>query len=346
MTIRVGVIGYGTIGKRVVSAVQAQTDMELVGIGLRTPKAAALATICSETALFCTDQEYLPDLSRRGIAVQGMLVDLLSQVDVVVDCTPSGKAIERLPIYDRANVLAIFQGGEKHRHVGFTFNTFVNYRQARKQRQARVGSCNTTGLVRLLSVLYTHWGITSTHIALVRCATDPDKGQKGIVNGAVPTPGISHHADDLRWFFPETAFYTQAIAVPMTYGHVVMLAATLQRDVTEHEVLDVLQHTPRILLDSACRGWSTANLHAHFAEEQRLRGDRPELFIWEDSVHIEHKTLCLVLNIHMESIVIPETIDCIRAMTKQPLDLADCMWKTDTALGIARSTECYQSFAD
>ncbi len=35
--IRVGVVGFGTIGSRIAGAVRAQGDMELVGVVKRTP---------------------------------------------------------------------------------------------------------------------------------------------------------------------------------------------------------------------------------------------------------------------------------------------------------------------
>ena len=44
----------------------------------------------------------------------------------------------------------------------------------------------------------------------------------------------------------------------------------------------------------------------------------------------------------MESIPIPENIDCIRAMLGMEEDYLQSAYKTDLALGIAKTAEAYQ----
>lgn len=49
---------------------------------------------------------------------------------------------------------AIFQGGEKHEIAGLSFVAQVNYAEALDKQHARVVSCNTTALCRVLHALH------------------------------------------------------------------------------------------------------------------------------------------------------------------------------------------------
>ena len=49
----------------------------------------------------------------------------------------------------------------------------------------------------------------------------------------------------------------------------------------------------------------------------RLRGDMPEICVWQEAIGITanaHNKLLYMQAVHQESDVIPENIDCIRAM--------------------------------
>ncbi len=85
--IRVGVNGYGTIGKRVASAVAAQEDMELVGVTKTRPNFEALSALRKGYDLYVPD-ESVEAFGKAGVKIAGTLKDMLSKVDIVVDCTP------------------------------------------------------------------------------------------------------------------------------------------------------------------------------------------------------------------------------------------------------------------
>ena len=72
--IKVGVIGYGTIGKRVADAILLQEDMELVGITSHSHNYKIKAAI------------------KKGINIVPIEdgASLVKSVDVIVDCTPKG----------------------------------------------------------------------------------------------------------------------------------------------------------------------------------------------------------------------------------------------------------------
>ena len=55
---RVGVVGYGTIGKRVADAVLLQDDMELVGVTLHSLQLQDEHPLSRKGILYCTNQEH------------------------------------------------------------------------------------------------------------------------------------------------------------------------------------------------------------------------------------------------------------------------------------------------
>ena len=151
--IRVAVTGYGVIGKRVADAVRAMPDMHLVGVAdvatdWRIRTAAELGI-----PVFAAGESARHAMVSAGIPVLGTLEDLLGQVDVVVDATPKKVAAAALPLYRRAGVKVILQGGESHATTGHSFVAQANYASAVGRESTRVVSCNTTSIVRVLGAL-------------------------------------------------------------------------------------------------------------------------------------------------------------------------------------------------
>ncbi len=120
--IRVGVNGYGTIGKRVASAVAAQDDMELVGVTKTRPTFEAITALRKGYDIYVPD-ESVQAFKDAGVEIAGTLKDMYSKVDIVVDCTPGNVGEMYRDQYKAAGVKAIFQGGEDHSLTGISFNS-------------------------------------------------------------------------------------------------------------------------------------------------------------------------------------------------------------------------------
>ncbi|HRU11246.1 MAG TPA: type II glyceraldehyde-3-phosphate dehydrogenase, partial [Methanomassiliicoccales archaeon] len=122
MKVKVGVNGYGTIGKRVAWAVKEQDDMEIVGVTKTRPSYEASTALREGHPLYAARAEDVDGFEGAGIKVAGTLDDLLKKVDVIVDCTPGGTGERNKDLYAKAGVKAIFQGGEAHELAGISFN--------------------------------------------------------------------------------------------------------------------------------------------------------------------------------------------------------------------------------
>ena len=150
--IRVGVNGYGVIGKRVADAVHAQPDMHLVGVADIVTDWRIQSAVPRLPVVAATPDAH-SGMVDTGIRPEGTLDDLLAQSDVIVDTTPKHVAAGNLPRYQAAGVKVIVQGGEAHSTTGHSFVAQANYATALGRDLTRVVSCNTTSIVRVLGAL-------------------------------------------------------------------------------------------------------------------------------------------------------------------------------------------------
>ena len=86
MTIKVGIVGYGTIGKRVADAVLLQKDMKLAGITAHNYNWKVKIADDKGIDIFSADGKKI--FEEQGIKINGDVNDLIKEADVIVDCTP------------------------------------------------------------------------------------------------------------------------------------------------------------------------------------------------------------------------------------------------------------------
>jgi len=334
MPAKVAINGYGTIGKRVADAVELQDDMDVVGVSKMKPNYEARMAVERGYALYATTKDVLPKFEKAGMKVRGTLDDLLKEAEIVVDCTPEESGFK--PAYEKAGVKGIWQGGEEHSLTNFSFNAAVNYADAIGVPYVRVPSCNTTGLIRTLYPLDVHVGVQKVLAVMVRRATDPPDSKKGPINAIEPELEMpSHHGPDVQSVLPKLDIHTIAVKVPTTIMHLHAISAELKRPATADEVLDVWRRVPRVRFFSGAEGVkSTAQIMEVARDLSRSRSDLYEIAVWEDGVHVVGNTLYYFQAVHQESDVVPENVDCIRAMLGLEKDAKRSMEKTDKSLGI------------
>ncbi|RLI85837.1 MAG: type II glyceraldehyde-3-phosphate dehydrogenase [Archaeoglobales archaeon] len=316
MKVKVAVNGYGTIGKRVADALRKQRDMEVVGVTKTKPDFEAKMAIRKGFRLFCAIPENLKLFESAGVEIEGTVHDLIEDVDIVIDCSPGKVGVQNKPMYEKAGVKAIFQGGEKRDVAELSFNALANYEEAIGKRFVRVVSCNTTGLVRVLYLLDKNFGVEKVRAVMIRRVVDPKEDKKGLVNGISPDPIKlpSHHGPDVQTVLPHIDITTVAFKVPTTLMHIHSLNVRLGEKVSEDSILDVFEREPRILLISGEDGFTSTTKIIEFAREVRDRYDLFENVVWRDSIAVVDGELYFTQAIHQEAIVIPENVDAVRAM--------------------------------
>ena len=316
MAIKVGVVGYGTIGKRVADAVRLQKDMKFVGVTAHSFNYRMLSAYELKIPMYTIDAEN--DLKSHGISPEGTFNDMLEETDVIIDCTPSKVGKEnKEKFYAPKKIKAIFQGGEKPEIADCSFVAQCNYGEAVGKNYVRVVSCNTTGLCRTLHAVDKAYGIVSVHATMVRRAADPWDIYHGPINAIVPVLELpSHHGPDARTVLHNMEIFTTAMSVPTTLMHLHSITADIKKETTVQDVIDMFKKTTRIrVVRNAEKMRSTAEIMEFAKDIGRLRGDMPEICLWEEAIGIYKKKLFYLQAIHQESDVVPENIDAIRALS-------------------------------
>lgn len=334
--IRVGIVGYGVIGRRVADAVGLQQDMEIVGIADLATDWRILQLAGRGIAVFAAADQARSAMQDAGLSISGNLEDLVEASDVVVDCTPKRVGAANAETYRRVGRPFIVQGGERHEVAGHSFVAESNYADAVGRSATRVVSCNTTSIVRTLGALKRAGLLTKARGTLLRRATDPwESHLGGIMNTLVPEPKVpSHQGPDAQLVDPELDVVTLAIQVPETLGHVHAWSVEMNREASRAEVLEALGSSSRTLLIDTRTGLSAINAVKEWvADSGRPNANLYEVALWSDLLAVRGRELFYSYMVDNQAIVIPETVDAIRALA----GFADgdiSISRTNEALGI------------
>jgi glyceraldehyde-3-phosphate dehydrogenase (NAD(P)) len=212
----------------------------------------------------------------------------------------------------------------------------ANYEAAIGAQFARVVSCNTTGLCRTLYPIKEKYGIENALGVMVRRSADPWDTKRGPINAIEPVLKVpSHHGPDVQTVMPDLNIQTTAVKVPTTIMHLHSVVVKMKSQPTSQEIIQLWDETPRVVfVDSAEGIKSSAQIMEWAKDLGRKRGDLFEIVVWKDGVHVVGDTLYYYQAIHQESDVIPENIDCIRAMCEVETDKFKSLEKTDKAMGL------------
>ena len=337
--VKVAINGYGTIGKRVADAIDAQDDMEIVGVTKTGPSFGCEMAAKKGFDLYCTsdDKDMISNFENSHFVCKGGLTDLLSKSDVVIDCSPGKMGAANLKKYQEAGVKSIFQGGEKHSLTGLSYTSCANHMENFGAETTRVVSCNTTGLSRTLVPLYDLCGSLKVECTMIRRAADPGDSNRGPINAIKPVLKVpSHHGPDVMTVKPEIEINSLAVAVPTTIMHVHAIIADLPENhgLTTETILDIWNETPRVIVmnGQGNRITTTAEVMEMARDIGRKWGDLHEIFVWEDGVRLIGNRLYYFQAIHQESDVIPENVDCVRALMKLEGSWTESVTKTAQAI--------------
>ena len=128
--IKVGVNGFGVIGRRIAHAVRLQEDMQLLGIVKTKPDYKARLAYNRGIKIYAADEKQVDSFQKAGIEVAGTSEDLIRKADIVIDATPDGVGEENKSKYEKNGKKAIFQGGEEAYVGEVSFVAQCNYDSA------------------------------------------------------------------------------------------------------------------------------------------------------------------------------------------------------------------------
>ena len=336
--VKVGVAGFGVIGQRLADGAARQEDMELVGVADVAPTLAvrALAESGMPYQVFAAAPGAADALIGAGISVSGDFEDLLAEVDIMLDSTPGGIGAKNKEIYVQHGVKAIFQGGEKGSIADVFFHGYANYEKGLGQNYLKLTSCNTTGLIRTVDCLDRAFGVEKTAITIIRRVADPGDTHRGLVDSLMVEPIPNHQAVDLMNIMPHIDATGLLIHAPVTHGHIITIVATPKKKTTPDEVIEAFRAHPRIRVVRIADGFNTNTSLFNYARFLgHTRGDMYEVGLFEEMVGMSGDDIMFAINIPQESVVIPETMDGIRASLRMQEDRLEAVGMTNKYLGMA-----------
>ena len=152
---KVFINGYGSIGSRITSFLKDDPEITVMGIGKYSPDEKVTVAISRGLNV------YVPEKKLNAFSdynISGSIESALDECDLVIDAAPGGHGYKnKKNLYEPKNIPAIYQGGEST--IGdesvsdLLFNSRANYDLALGKQHVMQGSCNVTGMGRILEPL-------------------------------------------------------------------------------------------------------------------------------------------------------------------------------------------------
>jgi glyceraldehyde-3-phosphate dehydrogenase (NAD(P)) len=220
---KVFINGYGSIGSRITSFLKDDPEITVMGIGKYSPDEKVNVAISRGLNVYVPERK-LNDFSDYKIS--GSIESALDECDLVIDAAPGGHGYKnKKSLYEPKNIPAIYQGGEST--IGdesvsdLLFNSRANYDHALGKKHVMQGSCNVTGMGRILEPLREKFGdeLIRFDVTLVRRWADIEQTEKN-VSDTIEMAEKPHHGDDVKLYFGKDApLYVRAIKVPTRQMH-------------------------------------------------------------------------------------------------------------------------------
>lgn len=220
---KVFVNGYGSIGSRITSFLKDDSEITVIGVGKYSPDDDVNLAISRGLNVY-VPQKKLNDFTNYKIS--GTIESAISDCDLVIDASPGGVGyVNKKNLYDSKNVKVIYQGGETilgtEAVSDLLFNSRANYDLAIGKKHVMQGSCNVTGMGRILEPLRDRFGkqLVRFDVTLVRRSADLEQTEKHVID-TVEMSEMPHHGDDVKTYFGKDApLFVRAIKVPTRQMH-------------------------------------------------------------------------------------------------------------------------------
>ena len=220
---KVFINGYGSIGSRITSFLKDDPEITVMGIGKYSPDEKVGVAISRGLNVYVPERK-LNDFSDYDVS--GSIESALDECDLVIDAAPGGHGYKnKKKLYEPKNIPVIYQGGEST--VGdesvsdLLFNSRANYDHALGKKHVMQGSCNVTGMGRILEPLREKFTdkLIRFDVTLVRRWADIEQTEKN-VSDTIEMTETPHHGDDVKLYFGKDApLYVRAIKVPTRQMH-------------------------------------------------------------------------------------------------------------------------------
>ena len=315
--VRVFINGYGNIGRRLASAFSHDKEIQFVGIGKYSIDDRVDEAFAKKFAVYVPEQK-IPDFRQKGYDISGTISDAVKESDLVIDAAKDGFGYtNKVNFYIPMNKNAIFQGGEdrtgEKKVADIIHNSRINYDQAANQKYVIQGSCNVSGMGRIMQPMIEKFGdkIQRYDVTLIRRWADLEDTKD--VKDSIEWDKNPHHEQDVKSFLPSVKLYVEAYKVPSRMMHLHQMTVRFKNKIPYFDSLSDIYHEEfGVAILNKAHG--TADIRLKARELGFEHDDTNMVHIHEESMRKSDDTLKILYSDDQTGMVIPENYMLIQSM--------------------------------
>jgi glyceraldehyde-3-phosphate dehydrogenase (NAD(P)) len=314
--------GFGNIGRRLATALSKDKSIELVGIAKYSPDEETEKAIKKGYKVF-VPKELEKQFQNKNYMISGTVEDAIKQADIVIDAAKEGKGFQnKKKYYIPLKKKAIFQGGEdrngKLSVANIIHNSRVNYNNTQDQNYVIQGSCNVTGMGRIIQPLIENYGdsITRYDVNLVRRSADLEDIKE--IKDSIEWDRQPHHQDDVKDFIPSINLYVDSLKVPSRMMHLHQMTIRFKnKPPSKDKILEIFNKEYGVALIDKANG--TADIRKKAIELNFDHGDTGMVHIHKEILKIQDDIVKISYSDDQTGMVIPENYMLLQSMVfKKP----------------------------
>jgi glyceraldehyde-3-phosphate dehydrogenase (NAD(P)) len=315
--VKVFINGYGNIGRRIATAFSQDKEIQFIGVGKYSVDDRVKDAVDRNFPLY-VPANMVSKFKEKGFPVSGNISNAIMESDIVIDAAKDGYGYDnKVNLYEPLNKAAIFQGGEDNTGVkkvaDVVHNSRVNYKDMFKKKYVIQGSCNVSGMGRILQPMIEKYGseIERYDVTLIRRSADLEDLKE--VKDSIEWDKNPHHQDDVKSFLPMVNLYVEAYKVPSRMMHLHQMTVRFKSAAPDKEsFLDIYEKEFGVAILSNARG--TGDIRKKAIDLGFEHGDTNMVHIHSDTIRTQDDTLKLLYSDDQTGMVIPENYLLFQSM--------------------------------
>jgi glyceraldehyde-3-phosphate dehydrogenase (NAD(P)) len=315
--VKVFINGYGNIGRRIATAFSQDKEIQFIGVGKYSVDDRVKDAVDRSFPLY-VPANMVSKFKEKGFPVSGNISNAIMESDIVIDAAKDGYGYEnKVNLYEPLNKAAIFQGGEDNtgdkKVADVIHNSRVNYKDMFKKKYVIQGSCNVSGMGRILQPMIEKYGseIKRYDVTLIRRSADLEDLKE--VKDSIEWDKNPHHQDDVKSFLPTVNLYVEAYKVPSRMMHLHQMTVRFKSAAPDKEsFLDIYEKEFGVAILSNARG--TGDIRKKAIDLGFEHGDTNMVHIHSDTIRKQDDTLKLLYSDDQTGMVIPENYLLFQSM--------------------------------
>jgi glyceraldehyde-3-phosphate dehydrogenase (NAD(P)) len=333
---KIFVNGYGNIGRRLASALSHDKEIQFVGIAKYTADDKIKEALENQFGVY-VPENIMNKFTEKKYDIAGTLKEAIAESDLIIDAAKEGAGYDnKKNLYEPMEKMAIFQGGED-RHgdrsvAEMIHNSRVNYDKALGRRYVIQGSCNVSGMGRIMQPLIENFGeeIRRFDVSLIRRWADLEDSKE--VRDSIEWDKDPHHQDDVKDFIPSVNMYVDAFKVPSRMMHIHhMLIHFKDKAPSKDVVTETFRKEFGIAILNSAKG--TADVRKKAFQLGFQHGDTNMIHIHKEVLKVQENILKISYSDDQTGMVIPENYMLIQSMIHRR-SRDDAIRKTDNLFEI------------